>query len=261
MFGGTNGPSLADIAAVTGNGNNNDGFGNNGWWALIIILALFSRNGGLFGNDNCQGNGGGSYQGALTRSDLCQDMNFQELQSGVRGISDSVNLGFANLNSTICSQQYETAGLINRLTTTILQNMNSLQALFNSCCCDLKNLFAQAEYNRATDTCAITRAIQDAARDIIQNDNANYRTLHDEQIAIQMQQKDTQIGQLQAALNRCDTQAIADSAVTKAVDQFRQQPPYYGPCFYQQPYYGYYYAVPQVVSQQGCCCGSNYNFG
>lgn len=31
-------PSLSDIAAVT----NNDGFGgNNGWWILIILFAIF----------------------------------------------------------------------------------------------------------------------------------------------------------------------------------------------------------------------------
>ena len=31
----------------------------------------------------------------------------------MRGISDSVNSGFSNLNSTICHQQYDTANLIN----------------------------------------------------------------------------------------------------------------------------------------------------
>lgn len=37
----SNGPSLADIAAVTGN-RNNDGFGEgNGWWILIILFAIF----------------------------------------------------------------------------------------------------------------------------------------------------------------------------------------------------------------------------
>ena len=42
MFGGGAMPSLADIAAVTGNNNNGDGFGgNNGWWVLIILFALF----------------------------------------------------------------------------------------------------------------------------------------------------------------------------------------------------------------------------
>lgn len=37
-----NSPSLADIAAVTGNNRNNDGmFGGDGWWAIIIFALIF----------------------------------------------------------------------------------------------------------------------------------------------------------------------------------------------------------------------------
>lgn len=239
MFNGSGGPSLADIGALlNGRGGNGDGFGNgNGWWVLIILFALFSRwgNNGYSGN-NCGCNGGGSsaIQGALTRGDLCMDMNFQELQNGVRGISDAVNIGFANLNSTVCAQQYETANLLNQMNISNLQtanaqniaamqNQNALQSLINQCCCDEKSLFAQAEYNRASDTCAITRAIQDAARDIINNDNCNYRQLHDEQVAIQMQQKDAQLSALTSRLNMCDMQNIANSAVASAVNQIKPQ--------------------------------------
>lgn len=40
MFNG-NSPSLADIAAVTG--NNKDGWGDgNGWWVLIILFAILA---------------------------------------------------------------------------------------------------------------------------------------------------------------------------------------------------------------------------
>lgn len=258
MFGGGAMPSLADIAAVTGNNNNGDGFGgNNGWWVLIILFALFGGWGrGGYGYGDQGGSSGGSFQGALTRGDLCMDMNFQELQNAVRGISDTVNLGFANLNSTICAQQYETAGLINQMNIANMQNQNALQSLINQCCCDTKSLFAQAEYNRATDTCAITTAIQNAARDIIQNDNCNYRQLHDEQIALQMQQKDAQIAALQGALNKCDTQNIANAAVQSAVDQIR---PTAGPAWIvPNPYANYNYGVvPYSWNNNGCCCGGN----
>lgn len=44
-----NSPSLADIAAVTGNNRNNDGmFGGDGWWAIIIFALIFGWGG--FGN-------------------------------------------------------------------------------------------------------------------------------------------------------------------------------------------------------------------
>lgn len=47
MFNG-NSPSLADIAAVTG--NNKDVWGDgNGWWVLIILFAIFGGWGNGFG--------------------------------------------------------------------------------------------------------------------------------------------------------------------------------------------------------------------
>lgn len=268
MFGGSAMPSLADIAAVTGN-QNGDGFGgNNGWWVLIILFALFGGWGrGGYGND---GGGNGNMQGALTRSDLCMDMNFQELQNAVRNISDTVGVSFANLNSTICAQQYDTANMINQMNISNLQtanaqniaamqNQNSLQSLITQCCCDEKSLFAQAEYNRASDTCAITRAIQDAARDIIQNDNCNYRQLHDEQIALQMQQKDAQIASLTSRLNMCDMQGIANTAVQSAVAQIRPTP---NPAWLvPNPYANYNYGVNWNCNPNPCCCGNNFNVG
>ena len=257
MFGGASMPSLADIAAVTGN-RNGSGLGDgNGWWVLIILFALFGGWGrGGYGNDG----GSGSSGGALTRSDLCQDMNFQELQNGVRAVSDAVNLGFANLNSAFCQQSYETQSLVNNLNVTYLQGINTLQSLINQCCCDLRQLFAQAEYNRATDTCNITRAIQDAARDIIQNDNCNYRQLHDEQIALQMQQKDAQIDALQGALNKCDTQNIVNAAVASVVNQVRPtaNPAWIVPNPYASLNYGYGWNLNSGCGCGSCCSGNNF---
>ena len=41
MFNGNAGPSLADIAAVTGN-DRNDGFlGGDGIWAIIVFAMIF----------------------------------------------------------------------------------------------------------------------------------------------------------------------------------------------------------------------------
>ena len=48
MFNGgmTMGPSLADIAAIT-NRQNDDGNGfNNGWWILILLMAMYGGFGG-----------------------------------------------------------------------------------------------------------------------------------------------------------------------------------------------------------------------
>lgn len=237
-----------DLGALIGNmlgGRNNNGgdFGGNGaWWVIILLLALGDN--GLFGNrrNNDGGaNGGMTYisspgvQGALTRGDLCMDMNFNNLQNAVRNVENGVTSGFANLNSTICNQQYDTARMMNSLENVVqggfnssnvvaLQNQNALQSLINQCCCDIKSLFAQAEYNRATDTCAITNAINQAAQTIVQNDNANYRQLHDEQIAAQFEALKTENRNLRDSLGRCDSQNLANATAQQVINQVRPTP-------------------------------------
>lgn len=60
----------------------------------------------------------------------------------------------------------------------------------------------------------ITAAIANAARDIADNQNANYRALHDEIVANRMEDKNAQIAQLQSqvqALNLAQSQANQNS--------------------------------------------------
>lgn len=185
----TTGYSLADIAAATGGSTRNDsgfGFGGDGaWWIIILFLFVFCGWGNGFGN----GGGGASGQ-ALTRGELCMDMSFQDVKREVQNANDAVNLGFANLNSTICNQQYDTARMIDNLGMTIqggfnaanvvaLQGQNALQAQIAQCCCDTQRSLDGINYNMATNTCAITNQINNSTRDIVQSQEAGTRAILD----------------------------------------------------------------------------------
>lgn len=108
------------------------------------------------------------------------------------------------------------------------------------------------KYAMATDTCAITNAINQAAQQIMQNDNANYRQLHDEQVAIQMQAKDAKIQEqasLITSLNLAQSQANQNQYLVNTLR----------PC----PVPAYQVQNPWASTQYGCC-GSNsncYNYG
>ena len=153
-------------------GNNEGGFGSGGWWAgligLIAVAAIFGRNGGLFG-----GNGQ-----AVTQADLCTSLNFNNLDSSVRSIGDSVNVGFANLNSTICNQQYDTARMIdgvntamlqgfNGINVTNLQGFNALQAQLAQCCCNLERGQERILCGEAQNTAAIIQATKDGTQAVL----------------------------------------------------------------------------------------------
>ena len=184
--------SLADIAAATGNGgNNNSGWGADGgaWWLIVLFLFVFCGWGNGYGGFG--GNGGGqAVQGALTREQACIDNNFQNLMRETAGISDAVNVGFANLNSTICQQQYDTAQMINGLQGTVqsgfnatnvalLQGQNALQRQIADCCCEEREAIQGVNYNMAQNTCAITNAMNNNTRDIIQSQEAGTRAILD----------------------------------------------------------------------------------
>lgn len=185
----TNDMSPADIRACTcndGNGYNN-GFGGDGWWAILFLFALW----GGWGNGGFGfGGGNGFASGALTRADLCQDMNFNQLENGVRGIqqgicdstfalNNSIMNGFHGVDNAICNLGYQTQQGFNSTNIALMQGQNALQAQIAQCCCDNRAGQADIKYQMATDTCAIQNTIQNTTRDVIDNNNANTRAVLD----------------------------------------------------------------------------------
>lgn len=191
MFNNSNGYSLSDIAAATGNGN--DGFfgGNNGWWVILLFLFAF----GGWGN-NGWGNGGSN-----TANDVSYNFDIHDLDEGIRGLTastangfyntnSSMLSGFANTQSQLCNTGFDIMQAINQNTISGMQNTNAIQgqlaansslAQMSTCQTQnlIENLFANLNYNLATQECDTRRAAQDIGRDIIENQNNNTRQLMD----------------------------------------------------------------------------------
>ena len=209
MFNSENGYSLADIAAATGasrggyGGYSGDGFfGGSGWW--IILLFLFAWGG--WGNNGGWGNGGGVGPNAATtiygldslgttRTGF-YDLN-SSILSGFADTSAAVAAGTAAIQSDISALGLQSCQNTNAITSAItsgtmagMQNtftlstqlaaMQAAQQLAN-CQTDqnVTNSFAQLNYNLATEACADRAAVTTAARDVIDNQNANTRQILD----------------------------------------------------------------------------------
>ena len=233
---------ILPVTEVGGNSRDN-GWGGDGWWVLIILFALF----GGWGNNGWGGNGGAT-QGALTRGDLCMDMNFNDLQNGVRNVNDAVTLGFANLNSTICNQQYDTAGMINAMNISNLQGFNALQAQLAQCCCENREAIAGVNYNMATNTCAITNQIQNSTRDIVDATNAGTQAILGQMCA-------DKISTLESELAQARLTASQTAQNQYLISELRPQP---GPAFvvpnpFTGQYGGYGYGYGNCGCNTGCC--------
>lgn len=203
---------------AVGRDSTNNGYGNGffgGDWAWIIILAL------LFGWGN-NGNGFGGFGGGngfargydigklATTNDVAVGFN----NSAVLSSLNDLKLGQAGIQQTLCQG-------FNGVNTSILTSTSGLQAQIADCCCTTQRAIDGVNYNMATNTCTITNAINNAARDIVDNQNANYRAIHDELVANKIEAKNERIAELQqqvTALNLAASQANQNAYLTAAMD-------------------------------------------
>lgn len=176
MFNSNTGYSLADIAAATGANTRNDGlFGDgNSWWIILLFLFCFGGFGGIGGWGAGAGYGINSPagQGALTRTDLCAEFNFNNLDNAVRGIQQglcdgfytmntSLLNGFAGVDNAVCQLGYQTQQGFNNTNVALMQGQNALSTQLANCCCDTRSAIQQANFDNVVGQNSISRQISD----------------------------------------------------------------------------------------------------
>jgi hypothetical protein len=129
--------SLSDVASVV---RGDEGFGGNWAWIIIILLFLGGGN-GVFGNR-------GNYAtqedvaGGFSTSTILS--NQRELANNLFGLQNSMNQGFAGLN------------------TTVLTQACGIERAIDRCCCETNRNLDAIRYEMSKNTC-----------EIITNQNAN----------------------------------------------------------------------------------------
>lgn len=119
----------ADVMAMNGNENQ---MWNNPFIYLVWLAVL--GNGGLFGN---RGANDAAVQGALTRSDLFEGFNTQDINAQLRGITNGLCDGF-----------YATR-----------QGISDLGYAVKDCCCTTNRNIDAVRFENSKNTCDITNAI------------------------------------------------------------------------------------------------------
>lgn len=168
---------------------NNGGFGGWGDGAWIWVILIFAIFGGGWGFGGGFGGMGGA-SGALTRGELCQDFNFQNLDRSVMAIQQGLCDGFYTQAQLVNGIERTVAdgfngtniamlNGFNQSNVTALQNANALQRQIADCCCENRAAIAQVRYDMATQDCATRTLIQNTTRDVIDSQNANTRAILD----------------------------------------------------------------------------------
>ena len=152
--------SLADIRAATGTDENGWG-GVGAWWIIILFLFMFGMGGGGWGF----GNRGSD---ALTRAEMQQGFDTQEITRKLDGLSYGMCDGFYAQNTTMLNGF---AG--------VTSAVRDAQFAAQQCCCETNRNIDSVRYDAQKNTCDITTAIHaegEATRALIQkNEMQNLR--------------------------------------------------------------------------------------
>lgn len=212
--------SPADVAVLSGNtGNryNDGGFGDNGaWWIILFLIFGWGRNG--FGN-GFGGNGtmGGIGENYVLATDFATierkldsisngicDSTFalnNTMTNGFSGVQQTLCQGFSGVNQGIVTNGYETRNAISDVGYRLQDCCCKLQSQLADCCCTTQRSIDAVNYNMAMNTNGIQQTLCNNTRDIIENQNANYRALHDEIVANRIEDKNAQIQAQQNEIN------------------------------------------------------------
>lgn len=220
--------SPADVAVLSGNcGNNGNsgnygGWGDNGaWWIILFLIFGWGRNGfgGGFG-----GNGGGIADNYVLSTDfatierkldgvnngLCDGFyamaqqfsnTNQNIANSTASLQQTLCQGFSGINQNIVTNGYETRLGLNGLSSQLANCCCDIRQELADCCCKTQRGIDAVNYNMAMNTNSIQQTLCNNTRDIIENQNANYRALHDEIIANRMEDKNAQIMAQQNEIN------------------------------------------------------------
>lgn len=175
--------------------------GNNAWngmeglWPIIALAIIFGR-GNLGGGGGLFGGGG---DGCGCQSAVSSGFALNGIENGIRGIQQGICDGFYAVN------------------TGLLTGFNGIQSLLASCCCDTQRAIDGVKFDMATGFCGLGNTINGVARDIIDNQNANYRGLMDFMVTEKLASKDAQIASLTNQLSQVNQNAVIGARIDAAV--------------------------------------------
>ena len=161
--------------------------------------------------------------------------------NGFSGLQNSMNQGFAGINTAIVTNGYETRLGTQNLASQLSNCCCDIRQEIADCCCKTQSNIKDISYNIAAGNNALQNTMCLNTRDIIDNQNANYRALHDEIIANRIEDKNAQIQAQQQQITALQLAASQAAQNNYLVEQLR-------PC-----------PIPAYTVPNPFCCNTGYN--
>lgn len=191
MMDSNGGTGMIMPVAPSGGFGGGMGFGDNGFWIILLFILLGGWNNGGYAN----GGGAGLYPWMNQSEQINDGFRDQMLNTTVNGIQQSITAGFGNVqngfaqaeisaNARQMADMNQTFGF----QTSMLQGFNGLQGQLAQCCCDNRLATCQTQNLVQNEGAATRLAIQNQTQqildkmcqqeiDALKRENENLRTM------------------------------------------------------------------------------------
>ena len=134
------------------NGGNTDGFANSWIWVFFLFFLLAWGGNGLgFGNN--------AAQGSLTRAELAEGFNFQDINGQLRGITNGICDGFYAQNAAVKDNAFAIQKDLAQGFSGIGSQIAESRYAAQNCCCETNRNIDAVKAEAYKNTCEITNAI------------------------------------------------------------------------------------------------------
>lgn len=209
------------VAPAYAGGGFGNGFGGDGWWILLLLLAfgggwgMGGFGGGMWGMD------GGLYPWLNNSQHISDGFRDQMLNTSVSSIGDKITSGFGDVATQLCGGFAGVNASINGAQNAVTQQMYAnqiadmqqnfaLQSQLAQCCCDNRLATANLSADLAREACADRAAVEGALRDVLTANAANTQKILDTMCQDKIDAKNETIAQLRSELMFARGQASQD---------------------------------------------------
>ena len=137
----------------------------------------------------------------------------QNIDSAVRGVQQGICDSTYALNNTLMSGFHGVDNAICNLGYQTQSGFNTLGHQISDCCCTTQRAIDGVNFNMAKGFCDLGNVINMQTRDIIDNQNANYRGIMDFLVSEKLASKDARIVELTNQLSQSNQNAVIRAAI------------------------------------------------
>ena len=190
-------------------------------------------------------------------SEIQRGFDNQAVVSKLDGITNglcdgfyAVQNGMNGINTNILQTGFGIQQAINADTVANMQNTNALQSQLANCCCETREAIQGVNYNMAQNTCALQNTMNSNTRDIIDSQNAGFRSILDYLCQDKIATLTAENNDLRRAASQDRQNALLTSAMSAQTNQIINA---------VNPSPIPAYTVPNPNAYYGCGCNTGCN--